>query len=290
MRTLLFPGLFLLLLGCHKKDQTPDNELPLEQVRGKILYTTGTDLVELDIQSGITKVIPGGKGVHSCSWSPDGNLLLWTDRINSNGALVFKITDAQGNVLLEFDPKDVHEPCWSPDGKKVAFFNYEKKVVTKIDLSTQTLDTFKFNVGNLFWQQGNPDWSPDGKTFVFSAFDLDQGAFDLWRVEVDGSNLLRLTNGGAWYPRWSPDGQEIAFASSQGLRAMSADGNHFRLLLPEGSGPHWSADGTLLMYSVEKTPNMGASGNEIHVRNLETGKERLLVEHASLLYWHPLDG
>ncbi len=288
MRLLLITGMLLAFLSC-KKDHTPENGLPLDQIHGKILYTEGTNLVELDIQSGISKVIPDGLGTQDASWSPDGQLLMRGTRINSNNAIVFKITDPQGNLVYEFDNPDVHEPCWSPDGKKVAFFNYEKKIVTKIELSTFARDTFKFHVGNMFWQQGSPDWSPDGKTFVFSALDENLSKFNLWRINIDGTNLLKLTDDGAWYPQWSPDDQEIACATFSGLEAIGSDGNHYRPLVTEGTTPHWSADGKLLMYSLKKDPSLGTGGQEIRVRNLETGEERLLVAHATLLSWYPVE-
>lgn len=288
LRLIFIASTLLPLISCSKTDQGPDNELPLNEVPGKILFTTGSNLVEMDIQSGIRQEVIGGLG-SSASWSPDGNSMIWSDRINSSGALVYKITDNQGNLLFEFDHPDVHQPCWSPDGKLLAIFNYEKKVVTKIDLSILNRDTFKFNVGNLFWQQGDPDWSPDGKTFVFSAMEPEVAIFNLWRVDSDGANLTKLTNGGAWSPTWSPDGQEIAYVNTSGVRAMASDGSHSRPILSEASTPHWSADGKVMLYSRLKTAGVGPSGYEIRARKLETGAERLLLEHATLLDWHPME-
>lgn len=287
MRFLIIFGLFLLLFSCKKKDVDLDKELPLEAVHGKILYTNGLNLVEMDIQSGVSKEIEHGLGVPS-SWSPDGSLLMWSDRI-SNGALVIKITDSQGGLILEFENPDIHHSCWSPDGKKVAFFNYLKDVVTKIDLTTFARDTFKFNAGNLFWQQGWPDWSPDSKTFVFTAHQTETGLFNIWRVDSNGENLIQLTTGGAQWPQWSPDGQKIAYADSHSLRTMSPDGKNNKPLIVGGSSAQWSSDGKLMMYSLVKEANIGSKGYEIRVRNLETGQERLLVEHATLLDWHSIE-
>ena len=73
-----------------------------------------------------------------------------------------------------------------------------------------------------------------------------------------------------------------------GLEAIGSDGNHYRPLVTEGTTPHWSADGKLLMYSLKKDPSLGTGGQEIRVRNLETGEERLLVAHATFMSWYPV--
>jgi Tol biopolymer transport system component/C-terminal processing protease CtpA/Prc len=67
------------------------------------------------------------------------------------------------------------------------------------------------------WAQDNPLWmrypsiSPDGQTIVFSY----QG--DLYRVSVTGGAAIPLTLHEAhdYMPVWSPDGQQIAFASDR---------------------------------------------------------------------------
>jgi len=61
-----------------------------------------------------------------------------------------------------------------------------------------------------------PSWSPDGKQLVFTGY--DGGLSDLFVVNVDGSNLHRLTNDkyADLEPSWSPDGKTIAFATDRG--------------------------------------------------------------------------
>ena len=49
-----------------------------------------------------------------------------------------------------------------------------------------------------------PTWSPDGMRIAFSA-DNEQGYEEVWAVDIDGSNLVNLTNGlGGGYPAWQP--------------------------------------------------------------------------------------
>ncbi len=60
-----------------------------------------------------------------------------------------------------------------------------------------------------------PSWSPDGKQLVFTGY--DGGLSDLFVVNVDGSNLHRLTNDkyADLEPSWSPDGKTIAFTTDR---------------------------------------------------------------------------
>jgi Tol biopolymer transport system component len=68
------------------------------------------------------------------------------------------------------------------------------------------------------------------------------GNWEVYVVNVDGSNLRRLTKDPAddGLPTWSPDGQHIAFVSNRGgewaIWVMRPDGSGQRLLFPLG-GP-----------------------------------------------------
>ena len=43
-----------------------------------------------------------------------------------------------------------------------------------------------------------------------------EGTQDIYRMDVDGSNLIRLTDQGlSGKPAWSPDSQSLAFDSQQ---------------------------------------------------------------------------
>ena len=61
-----------------------------------------------------------------------------------------------------------------------------------------------------------PTWSPDGKQLAFTGY--DGGISDLFVVNLDGSNLHRLTNDkyADLQPSWSPDGKTIAFTTDRG--------------------------------------------------------------------------
>ncbi|MEG3192041.1 amidohydrolase family protein [Lysobacter sp. D1-1-M9] len=95
------------------------------------------------------------------------------------------------------------------------------------------------------------DVSPDGGEIAFSLLG------DLYRLPITGGSARRITSGAAWdvQPRFSPDGDELAFTSDRGggnnLWTIDVDGSDpvqvtkedFRLL----NNPAWTPDGRYLI-------------------------------------------
>lgn len=88
----------------------------------------------------------------------------------------------------------------------------------------------------------NPEASPDGKKVAFMS--LRDGNWEIYVMNMDGSEVKRLTNNGDTdgLPIWSPDGQTIAFASDRGrewaIWAMNPDGSNQRMLFSLGGSLH----------------------------------------------------
>jgi Tol biopolymer transport system component len=79
------------------------------------------------------------------------------------------------------------------------------------------------------------------------AFDTnrDDLARFIYLANPDGRVLVRLTAGS--HPRWSRDGQRIAFERDGDIFTIDADGENEEFLV-EGREPTWSPDGTQLAY------------------------------------------
>lgn len=107
--------------------------------------------------------------------------------------------------------------------------------------------------------------SPDGGRVVFvltrTDAEKDRTVSNLWLVETAGGTPRQLTAASAndTAPRWSPDGQTVAFVSDREERKelwlIAADGGEARRLTrgaSDVSQPAWSPDGQHLVY-VAKT-------------------------------------
>jgi dipeptidyl aminopeptidase/acylaminoacyl peptidase len=98
-------------------------------------------------------------------------------------------------------------------------------------------------------------FSKDGQWIAYVSF--PEGT--LWRSRVDGSERLQLSDPPTQvlYPRWSPDGKQIAFYGERPgepdkIYTISANGGPPQQLLPDEALPHyepgWSPDGNTLLF------------------------------------------
>ena len=80
---------------------------------------------------------------------------------------------------------------------------------------------------------------------------------NLWVMDLDGRNRRQLTfgDGQKFWARWSPDGEQIAYASERDgelqVWVMGADGQNARQLTTRGKtnyDPSWSPDGEWIAY------------------------------------------
>lgn len=147
-----------------------------------------------------------------------------------------------------------NEPNWSPDRRRIAFTGKDGIYVIEVDGRNRR------RVVSIVGAD-QADWAPDGRRLVFTAPSPNESE-DLYRVNLDGSGLVRLTrnrNGiQASDAAWSPDGRWIAFArfvpyglpSAQGIFVLPTQGGPIkRLTRGEDSAPAWSPDGREIAFS-----------------------------------------
>lgn len=128
-------------------------------------------------------------------------------------------------------------------------------VTSVFRVDPETREATQLTSGSGF--DGNPAWSPDGTSIVFVS-NRDAGQADIYVMDADGANPVRLTNTVAREvaPKFSPDGKKIAFAlqdeTEWTLRMMNSDGSGDEQL----AGPYkfvefpsWRPGGKEIFYS-----------------------------------------
>lgn len=174
------------------------------------------------------------------AWSPNGKQIVfargeWNKDIyvmNADGSNVNRIVHYKIPVSTYSDlgkPLCCFNPDWSPDGKKITFFDeYGGGYVVNTD-GTQ-LDRMPY--GN---EDNRLSWSPDGRHIVYVITgNIFTATFDEPGNEKQLTEGLGVSN--LMSPVWSSDGSQIAFIASidqhqDGLFVMDADGDNISMVV-----------------------------------------------------------
>jgi Tol biopolymer transport system component len=154
---------------------------------------------------GARYIYPGG------SFSPDGSEVVFA----TQGGGIYTVDAAGGTPrLLRSIRHPVVNPTFSPDGTKIAYFEFQ-------DLPGHTLRVM------------NADGTGD-------------------RVLLDSQAVNCLRPVTTIRPMWSPDGTRIAFSCTRetGIQVVGADGSGLSTVIVNGKDPYWSPDWSRIAFEV----------------------------------------
>ena len=113
--------------------------------------------------------------------------------------------------------RNVSEPQYSPNGKKIAFVlseSFLEKGKSKQEVYVMNADGSDVrNLSNHGVASNHPRWSPDGTSLLFVS--TKENGPQAWLVSPDGGTPRRLTDFsmGVGDPEWSPDGKHVVFTA-----------------------------------------------------------------------------
>lgn len=254
---------------------------------GRIAYVTGgaTWTVSPDGSSPL-KV---ASSAYYPAWSRGRTALAVSDR-DGNGSSLSYISYTGGRFALTTGPSGTQNgdtsPTWSPDAGQVAFGRMN------INGSAEYSGIWVVNkdgsglhrIASSACMNREPSWSPDGQRIVFwssrnhcgtNPGETATGEYELYIVNADGTFLRRLgTAPNTASPAFSPDGQQIAFASDRSggweIYVMSAEGGEeTRITTSPGDDvdPTWSPDGARIAFRSSRNGGgiftMKADGSDV---------------------------
>jgi Tol biopolymer transport system component/DNA-binding winged helix-turn-helix (wHTH) protein len=209
-------------------------------------------------------------------WTPDGKYFLFTSlREGRNSIWVLPerrswLQPKAKPVQLTNGPLDFSMPVPSKDGKRIfAMGGMPRSEVLRYD--GRSFVPFFSDVSAT-----DLAFSADGQRVAYVSVPEQT----LWASKSDGSDRIQLSDPAtmdAALPRWSPDGNHIAFMAktrNTDWRAylVATNGQDLRELIPgatAGFDPGWSPDGKSIVLSLNDS---GTVSNRISILDLETRK------------------
>jgi TolB protein len=212
-----------------------------------LVYTADDDgktiqLEALNVGTGDTHALTSDSFIYTDPvFSPDGTRLAYvsTKPEGSFNIFVRPIKDGRwaGEELmvtkdnryprnrLYFGVWDIHiEPAWTKDGNHLLIVSNRgvplgSGHVWKIPIEPDAMAKAKPVLMEQSLFRPRPDVSIDGKRFIYSSHRGTADQYDnLYVLPVDGGEPYKLTffEYDAFHPRWSPDGESIAYISNEG--------------------------------------------------------------------------
>jgi Tol biopolymer transport system component len=172
---------------------------------------------------------------------------------NGNGRIAYE----SGGSIYAADPvggaptllRAGFDPEYSPDGTLIAYGETPSGnvFVANADGSKPVLVATDHYLGPLAW-------SPDGKRIAYISGSYSSGfAVSVAKADGSGSSVVSQDASSDAPPSWSPDGTQLAFATTKDadLAVVNADGSGRRLLIQDATqddAPSWSPDGSRIAF------------------------------------------
>jgi dipeptidyl aminopeptidase/acylaminoacyl peptidase len=200
---------------------------PLPGKDGKKLFVIGEtyrgELMRFDAKSRQFVPYLGGISAEYVAFSKDGQWLTYVSY--RDGALWRSKLDGSERLQLTYPPMYPLLPRWSPDGKKILFFEFAVSADKPARMYEISVDggTARPLLPDDHSQQLDPNWSPDGTKIVFGG-ESNNPSSAIHILDLSSHKISNLPGSDSLYsPRWSPDGRYISAFSADSKTVLLFD-------------------------------------------------------------------
>ena len=191
-------------------------------------YQSGNeDIWTYDIETGTPRQETFFDGVDQVpGWSPDGDFLWFTSaRDGTDKDIFLRRMDPRGEPerLLE-RPSDQFATSSSPDGRTLAFHEYEQGAGGSQDIYTLSVDTAE--VTPFVTTEANERgamFAPNGEWIAYVSDELGVTEVFVMPFPADPGGRVRISYEGGSEPRWSVDGSELFYRDGTSLIVVEID-------------------------------------------------------------------
>ncbi|HEX2990270.1 MAG TPA: hypothetical protein VHO49_06305 [Anaerolineales bacterium] len=254
-------------------------------------------------------------------WSSDGTTLIYSaggspdlELVVDHGIWSHSLANKENKLLIPSE-RPVINPRWSPDGKTISYFDFCFECVGQFHTyNRDTGETREWSEENNESTVGpDVDWSPDGQSLAFDnaiwVYADESETYGISVASQDGQTRTEIysqAGRAAYFPLWSPDGDQIAFASFESftigtylnrrgdLMTVAPDGSNIRKLFSssfEVFPQAWSPDSRYLLFVQPLTVMQDPlSKQQLVLLDVETGQALWDVDSFGTITadWAPL--
>ncbi len=157
----------------------------------------------------------------------------------------FVLTDLTGVVQKTITQGPAFAASWAPGTNRLVFARFDRLYLTDIDGNETPLLTP--NVLPASW----PEFSADAQWVYFHGVESGRTGYHIFRIRPDGTALQHVGGPGS-YPTTSPDGTKVAFVSASSSVVVLDLVTGTSVTLPQTLGaiaPRWSPNGDWIAYT-----------------------------------------
>lgn len=200
---------------------------PLPSRDGKKLFVIGQtyrgELMRYDSKSGQFSPFLEGTSAEYVAFSKDGQWVAYVSY--PEGTLWRNKLDGSERLQLTYPPMYPVLPRWSPDGKKIVFFEFalsSDKPARMYEVSSGGGSPAQL-IPDDPRDQLDPNWSPDGSKIVYGG-QSDDAASVIRILDLASRQISNLPDSqGLFSPRWSPNGRYILAFSADSMKLLLFD-------------------------------------------------------------------